>query len=249
MTYYFHHIPKTGGTTIIAWLDQHFQEGACTKHLWGDLLECDNTELSCFRFFRGHFYRALERYLGASVQPFTVLREPLARSVSHFRHIMRAPGHYYHELAKEQGTLLNFLRDPRTRPMIENFQTRSLTSIFDPVAIHSATKGGRRFALEQMIECLPLSSSPEEALKEAKRYLESCIAFGVTEQLDEFAECLSELLNMPRVGKLGVLNAEGNSVLEISSIEKREIEKATELDRELYQFALAKRCLRSGVFG
>ena len=72
-------------------------------------------------FFRGHFLTHLEPYLGRKLATFTMLRDPVERTISHYYHVRRDPDHPSHEDTSRMS-LREFCVDPLTRHMVENFQ-------------------------------------------------------------------------------------------------------------------------------
>jgi hypothetical protein len=133
--YYFLHIPKTAGTSLNQWLTDTGEFDICPEGLWSLLLKRDRQELLSHSMYCGHFYRPLAAYLGCRLTTFTFLRNPLERAVSHHRHVLRDPHHYFHDYAARLGSFEAFARDPITRPLVDNFQVRSLSARFDPAQI------------------------------------------------------------------------------------------------------------------
>ncbi len=194
---YFLHIPKTAGTTFMAALDRQFYaERVCPAKLWRDLLRISSTELSRFRLFRGHFYNLLPPYLDRPVRTLTFLRDPIERALSHYAHVVREPGHYFHKHALKLGSLEAFIADPRTRPMISNFQTRSLALPFD-IRVNAARFGDEQLealALERQIETwMPRPADEEALLQTALTRLNGMAFVGLVERFDD------SLLQLDRV--------------------------------------------------
>lgn len=238
--FYFCHMPKTGGTTVTDWLDFAFGPLSCKAHLWSQLLCIPKPELAHFTLFRGHFYAALQSYIKSPLHTFVALRRPVERSISHYRHIMRSPDHYFHELAREQQTFANFLNDVRTRPMIENFQTRMLSLRFDPEALQLAARVGSGYGLERSIETSAIAKEPRRCLGNAKQFLDRCAAVGVTERLDDFTRALSRLLGVEMPASQKILNKSERDGIDLSSAEERALGDALQLDFELYDYAASK---------
>jgi hypothetical protein len=100
-TYFFMHIMKTGGTSFASRLIDQFPDGSVypppgdDKHLsyWNfeDLLTRTPDERSNLELVHGHF----PLFVGEVLQVdhvTTLLREPIARLVSHLRHLVRHDG-------------------------------------------------------------------------------------------------------------------------------------------------------------
>jgi hypothetical protein len=169
---YFLHIPKTAGTSFMALLHAQYEVATiCPAYLWRDLLQIPKEQLSEYQLFRGHFYAYLEPYLQHSLRVITFLRDPIARSLSHYAHVKRAPGHYFYQRAQDLGDFLAFLRDPVTNPLIVNFQTRALALMLEPTTIAAtlSAEALEALLLEQILETtMPHGISDDELLQRAK---------------------------------------------------------------------------------
>src|SRR5205085_2240807 len=58
---------------------------------WRELLSLQLTDLKRYDLFQGHFSCGLLDLLPADVTPITFLREPVARTISHLKHLRRDP--------------------------------------------------------------------------------------------------------------------------------------------------------------
>ena len=59
---------------------------------WRELMSVDLADLKKYDLFQGHFSCGLMELLPADVTPITFLREPVARTISHLKHLRRDPG-------------------------------------------------------------------------------------------------------------------------------------------------------------
>jgi hypothetical protein len=118
---YFNHIPKTAGSTLGHLLSSQPGQRALPARLWSQLLSVNRSELADFNLYWGHFYRPFHRFIGEDVDTLVVIRNPIERTLSHFEHIRRAPEHYFHKRVCAHNSILEFVTDPLTRPMVENF--------------------------------------------------------------------------------------------------------------------------------
>jgi len=90
---FFLHVPRTGGTSLMQYLDKQFKaDEICPAHKifeFEGLREQDS--LAGYAFYRGHFGINLPRLLDAGGQTITFLREPVARFFSMWRHLRSRP--------------------------------------------------------------------------------------------------------------------------------------------------------------
>ncbi|MFZ1767387.1 MAG: sulfotransferase family 2 domain-containing protein, partial [Candidatus Nitrotoga sp.] len=186
-TYYFLHIPKTAGSSMMRWLTDTNQFHICPDRLWSLLMKRDKVQLDEYTLFCGHFYRYLTSYLGKPLSTFTFLRNPFDRAFSHYEHIRRDHNHFFYDKVQAQGSFLAFINDPETQPLIKNFQTRALSGIFDPVAVANSivNSDNKKYPLEKFLTTSDTGLDDHTSLLLAKDYLMRCIFVGITERPQE----------------------------------------------------------------
>jgi hypothetical protein len=243
--YYFLHIPKTAGTSLIHLLTQRFPpEQVCPAQIWSLLLEIPREQLGRYRLFLGHLYHYLLDYLDRPAITFTFLRDPLERALSHYEHILRHPGHYFHEKAKQQGSLCTFLDDPETLPMIANFQTRALALDLDPVASRAGLDPAqlRALVLEKQLESVvPPVEANEELLRVALERLRGMAFVGIVEDFDSSVRRLFATLGWRLPRTIPTLNVSSKKINRTTLLgrERQLLHQHLQLDYELYARACA----------
>ena len=88
-TLFFLHIPRTGGTSLMHYLDRKFDKPEiCPAH---EMFEFERlrqqNRLLGYSFYRGHFGINLPRSVDPAGCVITVLRRPIPRLLSTWRHL------------------------------------------------------------------------------------------------------------------------------------------------------------------
>ena len=122
---YFCHIPKTAGMTFRTIIEDQFAcEDVCPATLNAQLRKLSIEELRRYRLFRGHLgFSNLPGLLpNKRVINITVLREPVARVVSHYDYIRRMPGDPHYAAVKAMS-LAEFAQRLTAGKLGKNIQT------------------------------------------------------------------------------------------------------------------------------
>jgi hypothetical protein len=249
-TYYFHHIPKTAGMSITAWIRTRGRLRFCPDGLWNQLLRRDVATLGDFDFFAGHFYTGLADYLNRDLITLTFLRHPVERSISHYLHIMRDQEHYLHQHAQRLGSFRAFMEDPQTVPMLYNFQTRALAMEFDVTALQKTLPNpdNSPYAVERHIESSLDGYASAVYLPRAMEYLDGCCFVGITEHMEDSLSELQRVLgDVGEPGPPPKLNSAANQS-DLGPLSRDEYKHLLQLltdDIALYEYAKFGR--RQGV--
>ncbi|MBK7403915.1 MAG: hypothetical protein IPJ41_04600 [Phycisphaerales bacterium] len=197
----FVHIPKTAGTTFHLWLESRFaRHEICPARELPHLLRLPRESLGAYQLFSGHlglFPRAL---LGTAPWMVTLLRDPLSRSVSHYRDIRSRPTHPLFSLA-QQLSLERFLRTRPGAAEICNLQCRYL-ALEDIDDFHSHARLSREDPA-----ALRARYSNAALLDRAFHNTERFGLVGLSERVDEAAAELARRWGWPAPAPLGRENA------------------------------------------
>lgn len=230
----FLHIPKTGGTSLHGLLLHGFSNDEVCPERFNALESV--VDIGRFRFFSGHFDRASLDSIPRTKRIVTLLRDPRARLLSLY-YFWRAhepvPGSSVVDgpsLARDLS-LLDFLRYPDhgIPETMDNLLTRTLF--------------GRLSAPEFREPTFDRSG----ALESAKEFLLSMTAFGITEQFEASAAHITDALRVPLspviphdLDSRVLADSPGYRRVDREPITPEiaeEIDRLTEFDRQLYEFA------------
>jgi hypothetical protein len=215
---YFLHIPKTGGQSLMHIIASYFPKDQ-VLFMEGRDLDRLPQDLSRYRFIQGHFDYNFYTYLLRKPVYVTLLREPVARTISLYNYIKRTPDHVWHKpLLEYDISLADFVCHPYTYHEVVNPQTYRLAS----------HKHGQ-------------NRTPPDAgyLTLAKEHLETFAFFRLTERYEASMQLLTHTFSWPPITEIPVKNANPNPVTshDISPEALAAIRERTQLDAERYQFA------------
>ncbi|MBK1987110.1 sulfotransferase family 2 domain-containing protein [Sphaerospermopsis aphanizomenoides BCCUSP55] len=122
----FLHIPKAGGTTINGIINQQYKkqltfrfDGIENRHI---LAELGSDKRSKLKLIRGHFAFGLHEFLSCPATYFTLLRNPVSRTISHYNYLCRSSSVTNHERVKSMSLKEYILSDLSDN----NLQTRMI---------------------------------------------------------------------------------------------------------------------------
>jgi hypothetical protein len=166
----FLHIPKTAGTTFGRVIRRQYPEGSVVGNDRG-LAHVDLEALKALpderkrtlRVVQGHMPFGVHELFPQPASYVTILRDPVARMISHYKHVLRVKHHYLHDEVVSRGMSLLDYASSGMSPELENGQTKLIAGLAEDV----------------------LEATPED-LEAAKRNLrEHFILAGLSERFDE----------------------------------------------------------------
>ncbi len=225
---YFLHIPRTGGTTLHELLEAWFPpEGVLKAGSRGEvpnrLDEIGPEGRAGLRFFSGHYDTNVTRLLGRTPRFITMLREPIARTMSHYEIIKRMPNHKLHDEVTVGGmTFLDYLHDPRGGIADRDRQVRQIAGVMDaaPDAPYPPPEGA-------------------DLLELACERLEDFAFFGIHELYSESIDLLAHTFGREVPAEIPKRNAttSRNHAGELLPDELEAARALNRLDLDLYRFA------------
>lgn len=217
---YFCHIPKTAGMTFRTIVeDQFHSEEICPATLNAQLAKIPLETLQKYRLFRGHLgFTNLPGLLPEkNFINVTVLREPVARVISHYDYIRRMPGDPHYAAVKDM-TLEEFAQKLTAGKVGKNIQTYHVAKAL-------------RFQLDSL--------TPSEILEVAKESLDRFGFVGLVERFQDSLFLLSYIFGWKPIINSRKENAARSkkSLDELSTRTIDIIKENTQLDAELYRYA------------
>jgi Sulfotransferase family len=243
----FLHVPKTGGTTLTALLENAVGKSAICPVRFNELPMMTAGYLAQYRVFSGHFDRLSINVIPGMRNVVTLLREPRARIISTYRFWRAHPreealrGGAAHVLAAIDFDFAGFLRKMRTITIhdVDNMYCRAFGAILpmrgDPASI-------RNWPLERF-------GGGERLLDEARKFLAGCAAVGILEEFETSIKLIFAALklSLPKDKIPWMMHTEdvaqsfnrASFIEEFSINEEAEalLEELTKYDRDLYLYA------------
>lgn len=238
----FLHIMKTGGISLShVCSDYPLAQGRARMGLYiDDLLLSPAALLARLRFIAGHIpFEALELVPG-SFTTATVLRDPIARTISHFLQL-RNSGAGYEDLT------LDAFASSDNHTAAGNYQARQLAHHIDligpwvtynPYERLSAIGGAMtEFPVSSIFDSTPVLITDNELYETAASNLAKIDLVGITENLGWVAESIAKIFGGAFAGLPNLHVSPPFDHRQLTDKIRKKLEEKTAVDRELYDQA------------
>lgn len=233
----FLHMPKAGGTSIAAFFEKFFHvRQISTLLLPLDLLRMPLSVLREVDFLRSHALRTAHRLCGRDFRTISFVRHPVARTISHFKHLRSLAGRLPEYGMFAGMDLPAFLASEKGRAEVMNLQS-SLYGIEEDLAAPMLVSphGWRRAALVDRL-------GARRTLEDALAFVEALDYVGTVEHWAQSTTALCMDMDWPIPDGVELHRLNENS-LELGDVPKAaiaEIERLVPLDLELYDAIRAR---------
>ncbi len=236
--FYFLHIPKTAGTTLLTIIDNWFDyDKTFPETSWEGLLARDSRDLDAYKYFRGHFGYGLHKILKKKPIYITMLRNPLQQIISWYD--QRVLSSTNNQTRKDVVTIDEAFSNPEHIATYLNPQTKWLALDIDPTKTPLINDKGERFDFTHYHDLCYSGKSDLEMLELAKKHLLEFPYFGIMERFQESLFLLCYTFGFRPVYNIINRNValKKTQVGTISKETSNQIKQCILLDQEIYDFA------------
>ncbi len=244
---HFLHIPKTGGVSLQAFLHGRFARGQVYRDYgFPGMMSAPPASWDGYRLISSHLGYKVAEIVRRPMIFLTLLREPVGRVVSFYRHARRHPGHFLHALVRREDLSLDdFVRHPDCVPFLRDNQTFKLAFKERVMGRPRVGEGPAAltdrevFETRRQVDAEFRARPAAELVGRACRRLEAMAFVGLTERMRESVGLLARTFRWPAPARPPALNAapEGEAGGALPPGTRAAIEDITRLDAQVYAHA------------
>jgi FkbM family methyltransferase len=232
--HYFFHIHKTGGTSVHEYLRDATPPGELFPGFFEqDILNIGNHQ--AFGYFSGHFSRLPLMFTGRRVRMATLLRDPVQRGISYYKHIRRTTEREIHK--NENGIFQEKIHAEILNNSLDDFLSSSSASLV--FGNHQASQLAELSLSSTLLakKSIENAISSEEIYDLAMEGLSKMELVGTTQNLDEFIARLADRWNLPQPYKKYVENTDPNKGQDhLSQSQIARIRELCTVDFKIYDY-------------
>ena len=243
-TYFFTHVPKTGGTSFIVFLDRFFPAKVIFPHqLWHEIGDFKQIDRSAYNLIRGHFGGcAVDLISDKHIQYLTIMREPVKLAYSTYEHVRRDKNTALHPLVMaEKMSFETFVSHPKTKHLITDRMVHNLTfgRDYDPTVKTFDFAAEPHHVFRRKMNRGQRELDDAIRLQLAKQFLADALWFGILERFDDSVRLLCYKMAWPPLRKSQKLNI--NKIKPVITDEARKTALShNQLDIKLYDHAVTQ---------
>ncbi len=213
-----------------------------TQLLWDQLTADPKLISDRTRVIGGHFGGLLPVWLGRWPRVVTLLRNPIARALSHINHVQRSEPHPLYALAAGRS-VIDYCRHPELRRSVDNLQARYLASLSFARAIVPRSDdgelpfGARSVAFEDALSSLDPAGGLRAA---ALRAIDDLDAVGVCERFGPTLRLFTRILGWDaevHETRLNTAEKGQKSIRQLTAEEVAALGECNAIDLEVYRHA------------
>lgn len=241
---FFIHIPKTGGVSFEHVLMSNYPEALRYKPYYDVEIADDPRIPRHVKLMYGHHWYSTLRILPSGFLPVTILRNPLDRFVSAYKHIQRSPSHAFHSFFQAcGGSPVRILENEVLKQSFSDTQTAMLGADCPIKGVIADLVAGRETLQNTKSKLTDMRRNArvdEQMLDQAKKRLAGMPAFGMTEHFPESLEWIARTfrLSFRETPTLNRAPRDPGASTPVFTHEERQcIRQMNEFDYRLYEYA------------
>ena len=199
---FFCHVPKTGGSYMESILEPALENKNICKYYGDKRFYVDlNENFKKYFFFRGHISFYMHKIMADPCYTFTVLRDPIDRAFSAWKHINRDESLRLNEIIKKQNLSLEQLMDTKFAFIFSNLYTRYF-GLDAPIRRMRRDSLAGKLSKAEYIKALrkrKFSKIEEKDFDRAMKNLQSLNHVGLTHKMDESLNVIMAELGLTRL--------------------------------------------------
>lgn len=239
--YFFTHVPKTGGTSFIVFLDRFFPAKVIfPDQLWTEIGDFEQVDKQSYNLIRGHFGGCTaDLFTDKEIRSLTILRDPVKLAYSTYEYVRREKNTALHELVlAEEMSFETFLTHAKTKHLVTNRMVHNLVFgyKYDESVKHMDVNDATFTKFRKLINKGQEKLNDENRLDIAISFLQQSLWFGVLENYDDAIRLLCYKMTWPPQGQSQRLNI--NKIKPVITDKAKNIALSlNKLDSALYEFA------------